>query len=148
MVITSASRRVISRSFSSSPLSLSMIGRKTIKFPMDVGILSTPIPPAAASQFTQEISVSGPLGALRLPLPPFVSLSLPEPAPEDTKKTCQVTVLEPKNRRQRAMWGTARALIQNMVEGVSEGFVLPLRFEGVGYRVCWPSFCIDWHLTH
>lgn len=103
---------------------------------MDVGIVRSPLPSAASQQFSQEIAVTGPLGALRLPLPPFVSVNVPETAQEDTKRTCQVTVMDPKNRKQRAMWGTARALIQNMVEGVSEGFVLPLRFEGVGYRVC------------
>src|SRR3546814_7813455 len=34
----------------------------------------------------------------------------------------------------RAMWGTARARIQNMVTGVSEGFKKELEINGVGYR--------------
>ena len=34
----------------------------------------------------------------------------------------------------RAMHGTTRALIQNMVTGVSEGFTKTLQIEGVGYR--------------
>lgn len=34
----------------------------------------------------------------------------------------------------RAMWGTARALINNMVKGVSEGFSVRLDGVGVGYR--------------
>ena len=33
------------------------------------------------------------------------------------------------------MWGTVRAIINNMVKGVSEGFVEELDIIGVGYRV-------------
>ncbi len=32
------------------------------------------------------------------------------------------------------MWGTTRALVQNMVTGVSEGFTRELEITGVGYR--------------
>jgi len=34
----------------------------------------------------------------------------------------------------RAMWGTARAIINNMVKGVSEGFSIRLEIIGVGFR--------------
>jgi large subunit ribosomal protein L6 len=34
----------------------------------------------------------------------------------------------------RAMWGTTRALINNMVTGVSRGFAVALEINGVGYR--------------
>lgn len=37
-------------------------------------------------------------------------------------------------KRARAMWGTARARIQNMVRGVTEGFKRDLDITGVGYR--------------
>lgn len=37
-------------------------------------------------------------------------------------------------KRARSMWGTARARIQNMVRGVSEGFKRDLEITGVGYR--------------
>ncbi|MEM6491686.1 MAG: 50S ribosomal protein L6 [Pseudomonadota bacterium] len=46
-------------------------------------------------------------------------------------------VVSPRNaedRRSRAMWGTTRANIQNMVTGVSEGFKKELELVGVGYR--------------
>ena len=36
--------------------------------------------------------------------------------------------------RARTMWGTARALIQNMVVGVNQGFTTNLEIVGVGYR--------------
>ncbi len=38
------------------------------------------------------------------------------------------------SQRARAMWGTARSRIQNMVKGVNEGFTTDLEISGVGYR--------------
>ena len=45
-------------------------------------------------------------------------------------------VVKPANdgKRARAMWGTVRSRIQNMVIGVSEGFTKNLEINGVGYR--------------
>ena len=40
-----------------------------------------------------------------------------------------------EDKKSRSMWGTARAIINNMVKGVSEGFVEELEIVGVGYRV-------------
>jgi large subunit ribosomal protein L6 len=37
-------------------------------------------------------------------------------------------------KQARAMWGTTRALISNMVTGVSQGFTVGLEINGVGYR--------------
>ena len=37
--------------------------------------------------------------------------------------------------RARMMWGTARTLVANLVEGVSQGFSRKLEITGVGYRV-------------
>jgi large subunit ribosomal protein L6 len=39
-----------------------------------------------------------------------------------------------ETKKARAMWGTARSRIQNMVQGVSEGFTKELEINGVGYR--------------
>ncbi|MEM7602328.1 MAG: 50S ribosomal protein L6, partial [Verrucomicrobiota bacterium] len=39
-----------------------------------------------------------------------------------------------EERRLRALHGTARSLIANMVEGVSNGFVRELEVQGVGFR--------------
>jgi large subunit ribosomal protein L6 len=38
------------------------------------------------------------------------------------------------SKRARAMWGTTRALISNMITGVSQGFTVGLEINGVGYR--------------
>jgi large subunit ribosomal protein L6 len=47
----------------------------------------------------------------------------------------EVTV-SPKNseRRARMMWGTTRALVANVVKGVSTGFVRSMEITGTGYR--------------
>ena len=39
-----------------------------------------------------------------------------------------------ESRRARMQWGTARARVQNMVKGVSDGFTINLEINGVGYR--------------
>jgi large subunit ribosomal protein L6 len=39
-----------------------------------------------------------------------------------------------ETKQARAMWGTTRALVNNMVVGVSQGFTVGLEINGVGYR--------------
>jgi large subunit ribosomal protein L6 len=39
-----------------------------------------------------------------------------------------------ESRRARNMWGTSRALVNNLVRGVSDGFTENLEINGVGYR--------------
>jgi large subunit ribosomal protein L6 len=73
------------------------------------------------------VKVKGPKGELSRPLPPMVSLKI-EP------KVLRVEVAETKDRRAGAMHGLARALIANMVTGVSTGFKRELEINGVGYR--------------
>jgi len=73
-----------------------------------------------------EVSVKGKLGVSALHLVDDV---------ETTLDGNQVWV-KPKTetKRARMMWGTTRALINNMVKGVSEGFTVNLEINGVGYR--------------
>jgi large subunit ribosomal protein L6 len=74
----------------------------------------------------QTLTAKGRLGALSLMLSNEVTTSIVDGA---------VTVV-PKNdtKHSRAMWGTTRALINNMVTGVSTGFSVNLEITGVGYR--------------
>ncbi|KAJ3294772.1 hypothetical protein HK104_003312 [Borealophlyctis nickersoniae] len=69
-----------------------------------------------------------------MPMHPFVQVAVDPIDAASLKRTLSVTVDSPEDRKQRAMWGTTRALLENMVEGVTEGYTLPIRFEGVGYR--------------
>lgn len=45
-----------------------------------------------------------------------------------------VTVSNPDDKQQRAFWGLTRAMLQNMVIGVSEGYTKSLEIIGVGYK--------------
>jgi large subunit ribosomal protein L6 len=55
-----------------------------------------------------------------------------------------------KESQSRMMWGTTRALIQNMVKGVSDGFSKTLEITGTGYRaaVQGPNLEINLGFSH
>jgi len=72
------------------------------------------------------ISVSGPKGTLEHTFPATMEVKL-----EDGN----IIVQRPSDERMhRSLHGTTRALIQNMVTGVSTGFQRILELNGVGYR--------------
>ncbi|MFQ6016894.1 MAG: 50S ribosomal protein L6 [Kiloniellaceae bacterium] len=72
------------------------------------------------------ITAKGKLGELAYEATDEVTIAL-----EDGK-----VIVKPvdESARARAMWGTARARVQAMVSGVSEGFTKNLEISGVGYR--------------
>ncbi len=72
------------------------------------------------------IMVEGPLGKLEKKFPPVVELKQ-----EDNKI---VVVKKGENKFAKSMYGTARAIVNNMITGVSKGFMKQLQLEGVGYR--------------
>ena len=72
------------------------------------------------------ISAKGNNGEISMPVPPMVKVSI-----DDAVAT--VTPLQ-TNQKGRALWGTARSLVNNMVTGVSTGFTKNLTIHGVGYR--------------
>jgi large subunit ribosomal protein L6 len=73
-----------------------------------------------------RVTVEGPKGRLGLDLPEGISLD---------QQPDQVTVVRANDhRRSRALHGTARSLLANMITGVSQGFVRNLEIQGVGFR--------------
>ncbi|HJZ16612.1 MAG TPA: 50S ribosomal protein L6 [Stellaceae bacterium] len=74
----------------------------------------------------QTLSAKGSLGTLRLVVSNEVTAAIADGA----------VTIAPKNetKHARAMWGTTRALVNNMVNGVSKGFSVTLEINGVGYR--------------
>ncbi len=74
----------------------------------------------------QTLTAKGRLGALSLVVSSEVNASVVD----------GTITIAPKNvtKLSRAMWGTTRALINNMVTGVSTGFSINLEITGVGYR--------------
>ncbi|MGK2739433.1 50S ribosomal protein L6 [Tepidicaulis sp. LMO-SS28] len=74
----------------------------------------------------QAVSVKGPKGQLSLTLVDEVSIGQGEDGIE----------VQPRDdsKRARSMWGMQRTLVQNLVDGVAEGFKKNLEITGVGYR--------------
>jgi large subunit ribosomal protein L6 len=74
----------------------------------------------------QTLSAKGSLGMLRLVVSNEVTAAIGDGA----------VTITPKNdtKHARAMWGTTRALVNNMVTGVTKGFSVTLEINGVGYR--------------
>jgi large subunit ribosomal protein L6 len=73
------------------------------------------------------VTVKGPKGELKMAVSDEVSVKV-----ENGEVT--VSARNPEERRSKAMWGTARANIANMVAGVTKGFEKELELQGVGYR--------------
>jgi large subunit ribosomal protein L6 len=92
-----------------------------------IGKYPVTIPTGVEVQLSgQRLTAKGGLGALSLVVSNEVTAAIADGT---------VTVTPNSNTRQsRAMWGTTRALINNMVTGVSTGFSINLEISGVGYR--------------
>ena len=74
----------------------------------------------------QTLTAKGRLGTLSLVVGNEVTATIADGA----------VTIAPKNdtKHARAMWGTTRALVNNMVTGVATGFSVTLEINGVGYR--------------
>ena len=76
----------------------------------------------------QDVQVKGPKGAL--------SLTVREPITVARNDEGQIEVSRPDDEREsRSLHGLTRTLVNNMVIGVTEGYVKKLEIVGVGYRV-------------
>lgn len=95
---------------------MSRVGKKPIVLPSGVKV----------SISDTQLEVQGPKGKLNTPVPPGISFSL-----EKGELLCQ---RESNARQHRAFHGLARALANNAVTGVTEGFSRDLDIVGVGYR--------------
>jgi len=95
---------------------MSRIGLKPISLPEKVAI----------KQDGRTITVEGPKGKLGFDLPSGITLSNDDGTVVVSRATEQ--------REHRALHGTARSLIQNMIIGVTQGFTKDLEIHGVGLR--------------
>lgn len=95
---------------------MSRVGLKPISLPDQV----------AVKLDGRTVTVEGPKGKLGYDLPQGINL---------TTDSGIVTVSRvSEQREQRALHGTARSLVQNMIIGVSQGFAKSLEIQGVGLR--------------
>lgn len=96
---------------------MSRIGKKLITLPEKVEL---------QIEGDREVSVKGPKGQLNWTLPGGIAI-------ERDGSTVTVT-RSSEERTVRAMHGTARSLVANMIEGVVKGFTKELEIIGVGFR--------------
>ena len=104
---------------------MSRVGNATISLPEKVSVKVS----------GGNVSVDGPKGKLQLDLPEGLKVSEDDGA---------LTVSRDSELRQtRALHGTFRSLINNMIQGVSEGYVKDLEIQGVGFRAAVKGKAID-----
>ena len=96
---------------------MSRIGKQTIPLPEKVKITLGE---------GGNVEVEGPKGKLQWNLPEGIS------AKQDEGVVTVERVSD--DRKVRALHGTSRSLVSNMVQGVNEGFVKELEIQGVGFR--------------
>ena len=95
---------------------MSRIGKNPVAIPAGV----------AVELAGQMLTAKGQLGTLSLLVSSEVTATIADGA---------VTIApKDESKRARAMWGTTRALVNNMITGVSTGFTRTLEINGVGYR--------------
>ncbi len=74
----------------------------------------------------RNVEVEGPKGKLSIDLPRGVDVKVEESTVTVTRQS--------ESREHRALHGTVRSLVNNMITGVSQGFVKELEIQGVGMR--------------
>jgi large subunit ribosomal protein L6 len=95
---------------------MSRVGKKPIEIPTGVTVTID----------NNTVTVKGPKGELSRSFNPDIEIKVEENI---------LTVSRPSDAKEhRALHGTTRALLSNMVEGVSKGFERSLELIGVGYR--------------
>ncbi len=96
---------------------MSRIGKKDINIPSGVEIKVS----------DGVLAVKGPKGELRKPLHALIEINVQDNVAKVTPKD--------ESKFANALWGTYASHLQNMIQGVTEGFSKELVVEGVGYRV-------------
>lgn len=95
---------------------MSRIGNKPVVIPSGVTITVN----------GNNVTVKGPKGELTREFSPIININVEE---------TQVTFTRPNDEKEsRSLHGTTRAVLNNMVVGVTEGFAKELDLIGVGYR--------------
>jgi large subunit ribosomal protein L6 len=95
---------------------MSRVGKRPVTVPSGV----------TANVEGQTVKVKGPKGQLQVVLHDDVSVALDKNAVKVAPRF--------ETKRSRSLYGTSRALIANLVEGVTKGFEKKLEINGVGYR--------------
>ena len=93
-----------------------------------IGKKPVPIGKAKVTVTAHKVNVEGPKGKLEVTVHPAITVKL-----DNDKKELLVT--RPDDEKQsKALHGLTRALLANMVEGVTNGYTKALEIQGVGYK--------------
>ena len=95
---------------------MSRIGKRPVALPSGV----------TAKMDGGQLSVKGPKGELSMPTLDLVTYDLND-------NEVSITPVN-QTKRARSFWGMQRTQVQNLVDGVTEGFTKVLEISGVGYR--------------
>ncbi len=95
---------------------MSRIGRMPVEIPSGVQV----------ELKGTHVHVKGPKGEMQRTFSPLIGIAMENNQLHITRKS--------ENAAERALHGTTRAVLANMVHGVSKGFQVVLEVEGVGYR--------------
>ena len=95
---------------------MSRIGKKPIEIPKGVEIKIE----------NQKVIIKGPKGELSREICPEIEVAVKE----------EKIFVSPKiqTKKTGAFWGLTRALLANMIQGVTEGFEKKLEIKGIGYK--------------
>ena len=108
---------------------MSRIGKKAIELPAKVSV---------KIGADGAVHVEGPKGKLAWTLPKQISGKV--------DGTHLAFDRSSEDRKIRALHGLSRALVNNMVKGVSEGFVKDLEIQGVGFKAAVKGSVLDLNL--
>src|SRR4051812_11601869 len=91
-----------------------------------IGKKPVPVGKAKVAISNQHISVEGPKGKLALDVHPSIKVA---------NQDGNLIVTRPDDEKQsKALHGLTRALLANMIEGVTNGYKKSLEIQGVGYK--------------
>jgi large subunit ribosomal protein L6 len=110
---------------------MSRIGKKLIELPAKVTV---------AIKSDGAVNVEGPKGKLSWVLPPSITAKV-----EGTHLT---VARSSEDRKVRALHGLSRSLINNMILGVSAGYVKDLEIQGVGFKAAVKGSVIQLNLGY
>jgi large subunit ribosomal protein L6 len=99
---------------------MSRIGKKPVAVPKGVKV----------EQHEQTVKVTGPLGSAELTYDPCLTVKI-----EDSGSRIDVINPQPEARRNKELHGTTRALLANMIVGVTQGYQKKMEIYGTGYNV-------------
>lgn len=95
---------------------MSRIGKKSIQIPENVEVKIE----------GQKITIKGSKGELSLNIRPEIEIKIAD------KEIFVMPKINTKNTK--ALWGLTRALLSNVIKGVTEGYEKKLEIEGIGYK--------------